>query len=169
MCSFSSSLRDFSDCQALRYSTLLSICFETPFFKCNFFTVTPTSRQVLSVLIQSHCLNFRGSCSLARECTITTMLYFQHSVVSSILHPNLPVHLLKSPTVLVSYAAAITLLMFWYTRRSRESTSNITMYSPPTSAAGNTKRRWLFDSANLLQEGYQKVCHQSHELGTLHC
>ena len=51
----------------------------------------------------------------------------------------------------IATAASIT-----YTKRS-EDDSPIPLYIPETTAAGNKKKRWLYDGVNTLQEAYKKV------------
>lgn len=52
----------------------------------------------------------------------------------------------------------VALILFAAVYGARSSASpSIPLYVPATSAAGDRKRRWKFDSVNLLQEAYKKV------------
>lgn len=63
---------------------------------------------------------------------------------------------LQSPILLISCIIALAFLADQYARRSKPIPS-IPVYVPAKTIAGGHKRRWLSDSVNLLQEGYQKV------------
>lgn len=57
------------------------------------------------------------------------------------------------------FALSIAALIVFAVFRAAHSNANpsIPLYVPETSAAGNQKKRWMFDSVNLLQEAYKKV------------
>lgn len=61
----------------------------------------------------------------------------------------------QSPFVFVPAIAALVVLAALYVARSNTNPS-IPLYVPEKSAAGNLKKRWMFDSVNLLQEAYKK-------------
>ncbi len=63
----------------------------------------------------------------------------------------------QSPFVSVPAIAAFVVLAALYAARS-DTNPSIPLYVPEKSAAGNLKKRWMFDSVNLLQEAYKKVC-----------
>ena len=63
---------------------------------------------------------------------------------------------LQSPIFLAPSIAAVIVFAALYAARSKANPS-IPLYVPGTSAAGNQKKRWMFDSVNLLQEAYRKV------------
>ncbi|EAW13530.1 cytochrome P450 [Aspergillus clavatus NRRL 1] len=59
----------------------------------------------------------------------------------------------SSLTLLTSLVGFIAIVAF-ATQRSPE-ISSAPLFTPTKSAAGNRKRRWMYDSVNLLQEGYK--------------
>ena len=61
-----------------------------------------------------------------------------------------------APISLVLCLAVIASFATLYAKRLR-SNSTIPLYIPQISTAGGQKKRWMFDSVNLLQEGYQRV------------
>lgn len=56
----------------------------------------------------------------------------------------------------LSIAALIVAAALFYVAFPNEDPP-IPLYVPEKSAVGNQKKRWMFDSANLLQEAYTKV------------
>lgn len=52
--------------------------------------------------------------------------------------------------------AAFIVFAVLYAAHSNANPS-VPLYVPETSAAGNQKKRWMFDSVSLLQEAYKKV------------
>ena len=56
----------------------------------------------------------------------------------------------------LSISALIIAATLYYVASSNEDPS-IPLYVPEGSIEGNQKKRWMFDSANLLQEAYTKV------------
>lgn len=53
--------------------------------------------------------------------------------------------------VLIAFTAAV------YLRRIFEKKSDVPFYQWDTAVAGSPRKRWMFDSLNLLREGYSKV------------
>lgn len=76
--------------------------------------------------------------------------------MSSIFHLEHLFLTFQSPLFFASSLAAFILLAILYAAHSN-APSSIPLYVPETSAAGNQKKRWMFDSVNLLQEAYKKV------------
>ena len=60
-----------------------------------------------------------------------------------------------------SFLAAVAIIaVLSYTKRSKAGGA-IPLYAPEKSERGDYKRRWQFDSANLLKEAYEKVLDRS--------
>ena len=76
--------------------------------------------------------------------------------MSSIFHLEHSLPTFQSLIFFASSIAALLLLAALYAARSNAPPS-IPLYVPETAAAGNQKKRWMYDSVNLLQEAYKKV------------
>ncbi|KAI9039231.1 cytochrome P450 [Aspergillus affinis] len=59
------------------------------------------------------------------------------------------------PFILLGLALTFFVYTFLVTPHSSQ-TSSAALFTPDKTDAGNRKKRWLYDSVNLLQEGYQK-------------
>ncbi|CAD6569440.1 MAG: hypothetical protein ASARMPREDX12_002450 [Alectoria sarmentosa] len=75
--------------------------------------------------------------------------------MSSIFHLEHSLPTFQSLIFFASSIAALLLLAALYAARSNAPPS-IPLYVPETAAAGNQKKRWMYDSVNLLQEAYKK-------------
>lgn len=74
----------------------------------------------------------------------------------SLYHAKEVLLIFQSPLFLGPTIAAFLILAALYAARSNAN-SSIPLYVPAKSAAGNQKKRWMYDSASLLQEAYKKV------------
>jgi hypothetical protein len=56
-----------------------------------------------------------------------------------------------------SFLVAVTAIAVVSNAKRPVDNSSIPLYIPETTAAGNKKKRWLFDNPGALQEAYKKV------------
>jgi hypothetical protein len=60
-----------------------------------------------------------------------------------------------SPFFIPSIAALVIIAIVYATRPKEHEYAPL--FVPQKSSAGNSRKRWFYDSANLLQEAYNKV------------
>jgi hypothetical protein len=106
------------------------------------------------LIINSNCifatLSLPSSFLISSFVEILTMLFSIHL-------KELLLDVEHSLFVISSVLAAITFIIVVFSTKRTNVAEAIPLYAPETSDMGNYKRRWKFDSSNLLKEAYQKV------------
>ncbi|KAF8867032.1 cytochrome P450 [Acephala macrosclerotiorum] len=74
-------------------------------------------------------------------------------------------HVLQSPPFILTSAIILFCIAAFYFPRSQENAS-VPFYQWNTSASGKPQKRWLWDSANLLKEGYNQFCNKPFQVWT---